>query len=520
MTFELAIVLKVTAVLALGLTVARMAHRTRASVRYVMLACTFGALLALPTVSALAPAMVVEIPIVWEAGFTLAVAESATAPMPEEAAQAADSPATSMRRWSLVSTTTVLRTVWAAGAALLLVTLSGSLWKIRRIRRRGTPWIAGQATANAVRAQSGVLRPVAVLLHEGVAAPVTCGLVCPAILLPPDAREWSKSDLKRAFVHELEHVRRGDSLINFGARAICAAYWFHPLVWIAWRQLRLESERACDDAVVSDTERADYADQLVTLAERLSHTQPQALLSMASRSDLSVRVTAVLDQAQLRGRAGAAAVAATVGAAVLFVGLIAPARAVAVSRRSTAVDARQTMRADATTLALNVRLVEAAQRGDLNSVTELLNSGGDVNAVELGDGSPLIVAARGGHMNVVRLLLDRGADPNLAVPGDGNPLIMAAHEGHGEIVKVLLDRGANIDQMVPEDENPLIQASAGGRLEVVRLLVTRGANVNARAWAAAAPERTAGEWRTPLSMARKHRHDAIVRYLVSVGAVD
>jgi beta-lactamase regulating signal transducer with metallopeptidase domain len=54
------------------------------------------------------------------------------------------------------------------------------------------------------------------------------------------------------------------------ARVVCALYWFHPLVWIAWRRFCLESERACDDAVVRSVERIAYAEQLVALARRLS----------------------------------------------------------------------------------------------------------------------------------------------------------------------------------------------------------------------------------------------------------
>ena len=43
-------------------------------------------------------------------------------------------------------------------------------------------------------------------------------------------------------------------------------YWFHPLVWMAWRRLRLEAEKACDDAVLREAGPEAYADQLVTLA--------------------------------------------------------------------------------------------------------------------------------------------------------------------------------------------------------------------------------------------------------------
>jgi len=173
---------------------------------------------------------------------------------------------------------------------------------------------------------------------------------------------------------------------------------------------------------------------------------------------------------------------------------------------------------------LDQALYEAAESGDISDINELLNSGANVNCALRGDGSPLIGAARKGRLAAVRLLLERGADPNMSVSGDGNPLIVAASWGHSDVVSLLLDRGASIDQIVPGDENALIQASAKGQLNVVKLLVTRGADVNARAWDEQWIERSNGErqsngeWRTPLSMARKGGHEAVVAFLLAAGA--
>jgi len=61
MTPELDILLKVTVVLLLGLIATRLAARARASVRYLLLASTLGALIALPLAAALAPDLVVAI---------------------------------------------------------------------------------------------------------------------------------------------------------------------------------------------------------------------------------------------------------------------------------------------------------------------------------------------------------------------------------------------------------------------------------------------------------------------------
>jgi hypothetical protein len=369
------------------------------------------------------------------------------------------------------------------------------LWKIRRIRRDGLPWLN-----MPIQRDPGV----EVLISDQISSPLTCGLRKAAVILPKDARDWDELDLRRAMVHELEHVRRGDWLTQVIARVVCACYWFHPLVWVGWRRLRLEAERACDDAVVRTSEATDYAEQLVSLAERMS-TAPAAS-GMANRSDLSKRVTAVLDPQQRRGRATRWMAACALGVAAVIAVAIAPLEAVAQSKILRSVSA------------LDRALYEAAEQGDLQEVTKILNAGANVNAIIEGDGTPLIGAARKGNVHVVSLLLTRGADPNLASPGDGNPLIMAAREGQEEVVWHLLDRGAKIDEIVPEDENPLIQASARGHLTIVKILVSRGANVNARAFAESAGERPNGEWRTPLSMARKGGHAKVEAYLRSVGA--
>jgi hypothetical protein len=104
------------------------------------------------------------------------------------------------------------------------------------------------------------------------------------------------------------------------------------------------------------------------------------------------------------------------------------------------------------------------------------------------------------------------------VVGDGNALIQAARSDHMDVVTLLLDRGANVNQMVQQDENALTQASERGLLSMVKLLVARGADVNARFWVEG--NRGVMEWRSPLIMARKGKHDAVVAYLLSVGARD
>ena len=317
----------------------------------------------------------------------------------------------------------------------------------------------------------------------------------------------------------MEHVRRGDWAWQIAVQAACAVYWFHPLVWIASRRLCLEAERACDDAVVRVGERTDYADQLVLLARRMTAPNPAAIVGMAVRSDLSARVTALLDDTQRRGRAGLVAAVAAVTISAALVLAVAPVRAVAFSPTPSAEEQGGRRRApERRVRGLDRAIYEASENGDIGEIDELLRAGANVNSVIDGDGSPLIAAARTARLAVVRHLLDRGADPNMAVSGDGSPLIAAAGTGAVDVVSLLLDRGASVDQVVPGDENALIQACVEGHLEVVKLLVARGANVNARVWAPQGDGPRQGEWRTPLGVARREGHAAVVEFLLPAGA--
>ena len=330
------LLVKVTVAAALGLGAALLARRSRASLRHVLLAATFVVLGALPLMSLVVPAIDVVVPIAEAAP---PVSPSATQsplsnsdfvpPVTASTSALTESNAVGLATPSFnPSTTSVLLLVWIAGAVLFVVPVAVGLTEMRSLRRTGVPSAQARTLVDVMASDAGISRRVEVMLHELTPGPLTFGAISPAILLPADAETWAEEDVRRAVIHELEHVRRGDWITQCLARVVCALYWFHPLVWIAWRRFALEAERACDDAVLGRSEATAYANQLVGLARRLSTGQRQPLLAMANRADLSTRVTAVLDIRQQRGRAGTRVV--TIGAVVsaLLVLVISPLRVV------------------------------------------------------------------------------------------------------------------------------------------------------------------------------------------------
>lgn len=506
----LMLLLKSALILAVGLLLLKFGQSVRASVRHLIIASSFAIVLALPVATMVAPPVRLELADSSIAGTQLVAATEDVVAATFKPNVATGNSVNSVRQFTF-PTSTILLAVWVFGVAVVLFKLASSLFKLRAVRRSAIPSVEVNQIVEQLAKEAGARRPIEVLLHDAVAVPLTYGFLRPVILLPIDASTWGEMELRHVFVHELEHIKRSDWTVQVMARLACAVYWFQPLAWMAWRKLCLEAERACDDAVLVRNDRADYAEHLLSFARRLSHTLASPALSMANRSDLSRRVSSILDTAQVRGRAGSTWIAIALVLSVAVVSAIAPDFAVTRTYGQT-VQARKATSARAN--ALNEGLLKATESGKTNEIKELLDSGADINGLVEGDGTALIVAAREGHKSIVELLLTRGADPNLAAPGDGSPLIMAAREGNDAIVELLINKGAQVNQIVEGDESPLIQASSEGRLSTVKLLISHGADVNLRAFSGGQD----GEWRTALIMARRNGHTAVVETLVQFGA--
>src|SRR5262249_36060704 len=97
--------------------------------------------------------------------------------------------------------------------------------------------------------QPGLSMVVRVMESPSAPVPLVWGILRPVIVLPAASRSWSPDRLRTVLLHELIHVERRDLLAHVIAQAVCCLYWFHPLAWIAARELRRQRERACDDAV-------------------------------------------------------------------------------------------------------------------------------------------------------------------------------------------------------------------------------------------------------------------------------
>ena len=313
------LVVRGTLVLAAGFAGSSALGRASAALRHLIWTAAFVALLALPVGLGIGPKIALD-----AGGVAPAALATVAAVSPSPSAVGAGS-AREMRRgteWS-----GWLGGLYVAGILLMAARFVGGAVRTARMVRGARPAAYAQALADAVRRTLGIGRGVRTLVSSGAAVPMTWGTRRPVVILPEEARHWPGERLHAVVLHELIHVRRHDLLAQLAAQAACCLYWFHPLVWLAARELRKERERACDDAVLGKGVTApDYAGHLLELARVLVERRSLAdAPAMAEKGDLEERVRAVLDGSRNRAplsRRLALSVAALACALVLPVALV------------------------------------------------------------------------------------------------------------------------------------------------------------------------------------------------------
>jgi beta-lactamase regulating signal transducer with metallopeptidase domain len=112
-------------------------------------------------------------------------------------------------------------------------------------------------------------RQIKVGVSDAISTPIAAGFFRPMIILPrPVAEQLSDADLNVIIRHELTHINRRDDWTKLAQKLIEAVFFFNPAVHLIGRQLELERELACDEAVVAQTSSVDsYARCLTRLAQ-------------------------------------------------------------------------------------------------------------------------------------------------------------------------------------------------------------------------------------------------------------
>ena len=174
--------------------------------------------------------------------------------------------------------------LWSYLAGLLLMAvyrLAGWIL-MRRLLRRSMP-----------------LRFSRVRQSHDIQAPVTMGVLNPAVILPVGWRGWAPATRRAVLAHEFAHLRRRDVLTAALARLVKSLFWFHPLAWWVSRQVAGLAESACDAAALDrSNDPAAYSRMLVAFAQAVNHAGGRVALpglAMAAGSGIGRRVDQVYE---------------------------------------------------------------------------------------------------------------------------------------------------------------------------------------------------------------------------------
>lgn len=128
---------------------------------------------------------------------------------------------------------------------------------------------------------------------------------------------------------------------------------------------------------------------------------------------------------------------------------------------------------------LNEDLVSVVRSGRVDTLTQKLSGGADVNATDESGMTALMEASLRNRLKMVRLLLENGAGAEAVENFFGcNALTFACLSGRSEVVRTLLDHGGNVNAQDRFRRTALMAAAATGNIGAVQHLLADGADAH------------------------------------------
>lgn len=125
-------------------------------------------------------------------------------------------------------------------------------------------------------------------------------------------------------------------------------------------------------------------------------------------------------------------------------------------------------------------LAHAAERGDLETLNQLIELGVALEPTDEEQILPLHAAARGGESEAIRTLIKAGVNVHATSKTGETAVHYAASEGHKGAISTLAALGADVGARNDNGVTPLHRAAWGGRTRTVHALLDAGAEIDAQ----------------------------------------
>lgn len=148
----------------------------------------------------------------------------------------------------------------------------------------------------------------------------------------------------------------------------------------------------------------------------------------------------------------------------------------------------------------------AAESGRNTVLKELLEKGASVDLADKNGETPLLWATKNNHTGEVSLLLRYQADPTKRNINDISSLDLAITSGPAPIISTIINAKPNFESANNDGNTPLLLAAKLGNEKIVEKLIQAGANTAV----------TNGSGKNVLQIARENGRDAVVKLLESL----
>jgi beta-lactamase regulating signal transducer with metallopeptidase domain len=216
--------------------------------------------------------------------------------------------------------------IWLGGGSLWFLLAALSIYRFRRVLRYAQPAPAAvRMLAAKLAAGLGLPYCPAIAFVPGAVSPMLWAAGGkPRLLLPAGLfRRLSEEQQATLLAHELAHLRRRDHWVRALELLVTGLFWWHPVVWLARRELREAEEQCCDAWVLwlLPTAARSYADALLETVDFLSDRQlvlPATASGLGHGHHLRRRLTMIMCGTRPRALSPTALLAVFTMAALLL----------------------------------------------------------------------------------------------------------------------------------------------------------------------------------------------------------
>lgn len=186
--------------------------------------------------------------------------------------------------------------IWMLGMLLFTFTIVPGWLTLRRIKKYSSAFSNQEVLVlfEECKKSLQIKRSIKIIISKRVQSPMIFGLFQTYIVLPSQHENWlGLKNYEYIFLHELNHYKNKDLLTNYVMLFYQIIYWFNPLVWLAFREMRLDREIACDTSVLQllddDNSFNEYGNTIINFLDLSKRSGKLQLVTQLNGSTLQIK---------------------------------------------------------------------------------------------------------------------------------------------------------------------------------------------------------------------------------------